>query len=320
MSGASDAAEIAVVCGPTAAGKSAIATWIATGIATELASSATIISADSRQIYRGFDVGTAKPTRAERELVPHEGIDVADATERYSAAAWAAAADSWIATARAARRIPIVVGGTGLYLRALFDGLFQQPPLDPVRRERLAAELAQLDVPELRRWVAALDPERVHLGRAQLLRAAEIALLSGQRVSALHRHRPTAPRWRPRYLLVDPGPVLADRIAARIDEMLDHGWPDEVMRLMHTVPADAPAWNATGYDAVRRLVSGAISRADARQEILIATRQYAKRQRTWFRNQLPPERVTRVDATAADWREQVQRWMADTTPAGGRVA
>jgi tRNA dimethylallyltransferase len=280
----------------------------------------TIISADSRQIYRGFDVGTAKPTSADRARLPHEGIDVAEPTARYSAAAWAASADQWIARSRAEGRIPIVVGGTGLYLRALFEGLFQEPSLDADRRERLAAELARLDVAELRRWVAMLDPARAHLGRTQLLRAVEMSLLTGQRLSDLHRDRATAPRWRPRYLLVDPGPALAERIAARIDDMLDHGWPDEVMRLMHTVPADAPAWNATGYNAVRRLVAGSITRADARQEILIATRQYAKRQRTWFRHQLPAERVTTIDPTASDWHAAVNRWMDESALAGGQVA
>ena len=316
------AADVLVLCGPTAAGKSAIALWTATYLATRTAGPApvTIISADSRQVYRDFDIGTAKPTSADRARVPHEGIDVADPTDRYSAAAWATAADAWIAQARAAGRIPVVVGGTGLYLRALFDGLFQEPPLDPDRRRQLAAELARLDVPELRRWVATVDPERAHLGRAQLLRAVEIALLSGHRLSDLHRDRAAAPRWRPRYLLVDPGPALAGRIAARIDEMLDHGWPDEVLRLMQTVPADAPAWNATGYDAVRRLVAGSITRAEAREEILIATRQYAKRQRTWFRHQLPADRVTSVDPLAGDWQQQMERWIAADTPAGGRVA
>jgi tRNA dimethylallyltransferase len=278
------------------------------------------VSADSRQIYRGFDIGTAKPTHDERARAPHEGVDIAEPTERYSAAAWAACADDWIAAARANARISLVVGGTGLYLSALFNGLFEEPPLDAERRARLSAELQQLDLAALRRWATELDLARAHLGRTQLLRAIEIALLTGHRLSDLHRDRARVPRWRPRYLLVDPGPALADRLAARIDDMLDHGWPDEVMRLMHAIPADAPAWKATGYDAVRRLVAGSISRADARSEILIATRQYAKRQRTWFRHQLPAERVTHVDPLGADWREHVEQWIAHFTSADGRSA
>jgi len=267
-----------------------------------------IVSADSRQVYRGFDVGTAKPTGAERARVPHEGLDVVEPTERYSAAAWAASADAWIDDARRAGRMPLVVGGTGLYLRALFEGLFEEPPLDRARRSSLEASLGAMSVDELRRWAKTLDPQRSHLGRTQLTRTIEIALLSGHRLSDLHRDRARTPRWRPRYLVVDPGPTLASRIAARIDDMLDHGWLDEVGELMQTVPAEAPAWNATGYDAVRRLVRGETSRPAAHEEILIATRQYAKRQRTWFRHQLPTDAVTHLDSRAADWQALAATW------------
>jgi tRNA dimethylallyltransferase len=295
-------ADIGVICGPTAAGKSAVAMWIAER------QPVTIISADSRQIYRGFDIGTAKPTAEERARVPHEGIDVVDPTERYSAAAWATAAAEWIDAALAAGRTPLVVGGTGLYLRALFEGLFEEPALDHDRRIALDSVLGKLPLDELRRWVRTIDPRRAHLGRTQLLRSIEIALLSGRRLSDLHRERPRTPRWRPRYLVVDPGPSLAPRIAARIDDMLDHGWADEVRGLMETVPAEAPAWNATGYDAVRRFVRGELSRESAHEGILIATRQYAKRQRTWFRHQLPPESVTRLDPRSADWIDVASTW------------
>lgn len=272
-----------------------------------------IVSADSRQVYRGFDVGTAKPTVAERARVPHRGIDVVDPTERYSAAAWAASADAWIDEARDAGRMPLVVGGTGLYLRALFEGLFEEPPLDPARRSSLETTLGAWSVDELRRWAQRLDPERAHLGRTQLTRAVEIALLSGHRLSDLHRDRAGTSRWRPRYLVVDPGPSLASRIATRIDDMLDHGWPDEVRSLMQTVPADAPAWNATGYDAVRRLVRGETARQAAHEEIMIATRQYAKRQRTWFRHQLPVDAITHLDPRAPHWRSVAATW-ARVTP------
>jgi tRNA dimethylallyltransferase len=111
---------------------------------------------------------------------------------------------------------------------------------------------------------------------------------------------------------VDPGSALVERIGARIDHMLDHGWPDEVQQLMQTVPADAPAWNAAGYDAVRRFVRGDLSRSSARETILIETRQYAKRQRTWFRHQLPADRVTRVDPSSAEWTDVVARWAGVT--------
>ncbi|HEY2164365.1 MAG TPA: tRNA (adenosine(37)-N6)-dimethylallyltransferase MiaA, partial [Gemmatimonadaceae bacterium] len=304
--GDSAAIDVGVICGPTAGGKSAIAMWLAERRPI------TIVSADSRQVYRGFDVGTAKPSSADRARVPHEGIDVVEPPVRYSSAAWADAANDWIADAFGLGRTPIVVGGTGLYLRALFEGLFAEPPIDAERRRRLEAELAALPTPELKRWVERLDPARARLGRAQLLRAAEIALLTGQRVSDLHAAQrggnAAGPRWRPRYLLVDPGPALAQHIGARLDTMLNAGWPNEVERLMHSVPPDAPAWKATGYDAVRRLARDESTRADAREAILIETRQYAKRQRTWFRHQLPPDRVLTVNPLARDWEEVVARW------------
>ena len=293
---------VGVICGPTAAGKSAVAGWLAGERTTA------VISADSRQIYRRLDIGTAKPSAAERARVEHHGIDVVEPTERYSAAAWAEEADAWIADARSRGVEPLVVGGTGLYVRALFEGIFEEPPLDEAARTALAGELEGLPVHELRRWVERLDPSRAHLGRTQLLRSIEVAVLTGRRISDLHRERARRPRWRPHYLLVDPGPVLGDRIATRIDEMLDSGWPDEVSELMRTVPEDAPAWKATGYDAVRRFVRGDVTRADVHEEILISTRQYAKRQRTWFRHQLPPDSVTHLDPTNAAWRRDALRW------------
>jgi tRNA dimethylallyltransferase len=313
LSADSAAAEIAVICGPTAAGKSAIAMSIASRAPV------TILSADSRQIYRGFDIGTAKPSPADQSSVPHRGIDVAEPTQRSSAAAWAESANAWIDEARRTGRTPLVVGGTGLYLRALFEPLFEEPDLDPARRVALDAALAPLDTAELRRWVQSIDSARAHLGRTQLLRTIEVACLAGERISELHHARARSPRWGARYLLVDPGPALAGRIGARIDEMLDHGWPDEVRRLMETIPANAAAWNATGYDAVRRFVRGEQSRDEAREEILIATRQYAKRQRTWFRHQLPGDLVTRLDPTAANWMTMAARWFGLESSPPARV-
>lgn len=297
---------IGVVCGATAAGKSALALALAEreGLA--------LVSADSRQVYRGFDVGTAKPTAAERARVPHYGVDVAAATHRYSAAEWAGDAERWVGAARASGREPLVVGGTGLYLRALFSPLHDAPPLDPLRRAALDRELAALDLAELRRWCARLDPARAHLGRTQLLRSIETALLAGRRLGELHRDAARAARFAPRYLVVAPDPaVLAERIARRVEAMLDAGWVEEVRRLERELPPDAPAWSASGYGTVRRLARGEIGRAEAARLITIETRQYAKRQRTWFRHQLAGGPVTHVnpddphaaDVVAAWWRE-----------------
>jgi len=293
---------IRVIVGPTAAGKSAIAMWLAAR------HEATIVSADSRQIYRRFDVGTAKPTADERARVPHRAIDVVEPMQRYSAAAWADDADRWIAESMREGRTPVVVGGTGLYVRALFEPFFEEPPLDASRRRTLEAVLGTLTLPELQRWAAALDPARAHLGRTQLLRAIEVALLSGRRLSDLHRELARPARRAARYLVVDPGASLEERIARRIDAMLEGGWPEEVERLRADVPAEAPAWKSTGYRQVRALVEGRLSRADAQQAILIETRQYAKRQRTWFRHQLPAAGVARLDPTAPDWEARVETW------------
>ena len=267
-----------------------------------------IVSADSRQLYRGFDVGTAKPTHAERAAVPHYGLDVLDPTVRASAAWWAEQADAWIRDAIDQGRTPLVVGGTGLYLRALFGGLFQEPLMDPPRRAALQAELDAMPVPELRRWVERLDPARARLGRTQLMRAVEIALLAGRRLSELHGERRTTPRWRARYLVVDPGPRLAHDIRTRASEMLSNGWADEVRTLATTVPADAPAWNAAGYGVIRQHVQGSLTAEEALERVTIETRQYAKRQRTWFRHQLGGEETTHVDVHDREAERIMEAW------------
>ena len=202
----------------------------------------------------------------------------------------------------------LVVGGTGFYLRALTTPLDASPPLDEDRRAALAAELAPVSTDDLRRWVLVLDPPRAHLGRTQLLRAAEVALLAGRRLSDFHREGTPARSVRARWLVVDPGARLHDQIAHRLDTMLAGGWPDEVRALEHTVPADAPAWQACGYESVRKLVQGALGLRAARDAILIATRQYAKRQRTWFRHQLGDDRTTHIDPHDPRCDAIVEQW------------
>jgi tRNA dimethylallyltransferase len=168
--------------------------------------------------------------------------------------------------------------------------------------------LGLLSTETLRRWVTEIDPSRAALGRTQLLRALEIALLTGKRVSDLHRERHRPARWRAWYLVVDPGAELAQRIERRVEAMLRSGWRDEVRQLMERIPADAPAWNATGYGTIRQLESGELSERDAVQRVFVHTRQYAKRQRTWFRHQLTGEDVTRLDPRAPDWESRALSW------------
>ncbi len=279
---------------------------------------AAIVSADSRQIYRGFDIGTAKPTMDDRASVRHFGIDIADPAERYSAARWAHDAREWMEDARLQGMQAVLVGGTGLYLKALVSPLFPAPALDAGRRAKLERELESLSVEELRRWCRELDPPRAHLGRTQLARAIETALLAGSRVSDLHaehnsRARGSEDVLAASYLVVDPGMVLASRIEARVDAMIAGGWPEEILGLSRITSPDAPAWKASGYATMRSHVRGALDLSSARERVIIETRQYAKRQRTWFRHQLPATAVTHVNpddsralSIARDWWEKAE--------------
>lgn len=283
------------IVGPTAAGKSALALQLAQ------ARGLSIISADSRQLYRHFDVGTAKPTREEQALAPHYGIDCVDPVERYSAHRWAESAGHWCREAAEQGAPPLIVGGTGLYVRALVQPLAAVPSLDDERRRLLAPWLDALDRAQLQRWCDRLDPPRAHLGRTQQLRAVETALLSGTRISDALRGREeesAATTVPVRYLVVDPGPVLAARIEARVHAMVAAGFVEEIERLRSHVPPDAPAWNASGYGVMRDAVEGRLSLRAAIDRVIIETRQYAKRQRTWFRHQLPMQQVLRIDPLA----------------------
>ena len=297
--------KLRIICGPTAAGKSTIA--------LELAGStdAAIVSADSRQVYCYFNIGTAKPTREQCDRTTHYGIDVAEPSERFSAARWASEAAEWIESAAEIDKPPVVVGGTGLYIKALVQPLFDAPEVDPVQRARLEQDLERKALSELRKWCETLDPARAHLGRTQLMRAIETVILSGVRISDLHaEHRASGQSARDDavYLVVDPGDGLASRIETRVDAMLGAGWADEVRNLIAEVPADAPAWKASGYAAMRDHVEGRCDLSTARQRVIIETRQYAKRQRTWFRHQLPEAAVTRVNPEDSQARVLVREW------------
>jgi tRNA dimethylallyltransferase len=316
-SAASDESSVRVICGPTGAGKSSIAMALAES------RGALLISADSRQIYRRFDIGTAKPSAAERARVPHRGIDIIDPSERYSAARWAEETRAWLEEAHATNRPVIVVGGTGFYLRALTDPLAEAPVLDPERRAALERVLATTSTDALRRWCTNLDPDRAHLGRTQLIRSVETAMLAGERLSDLHRRhaeesrmpdiRSRAGAIRARYLVVDPGVRLASRIEHRYDAMVAAGWPDEVATLVKDVDASAPAWKASGYGVMREVVAGRMSARDARERVIIETRQYAKRQRTWFRHQLDAAVTTRIDPDDREADTLVNDWWEGRT-------
>ena len=296
-----------IIVGPTAAGKSAIALELARW------SGRAIVSADSRQIYRHFNIGTAKPSAEEQRSVPHYGIDVVDATERYSAQAWAADAGTWMATARLSGHKSLIVGGTGFYIRSLIRPLAPAPAIDRERRLLLERWFDAQDIDVLRRWCSRLEPSRAHLGRTQLIRAVETALLSGTRLGDAHAaHLEAQPDAKPvavRYLVVDPGPPLEERIRSRVHAMVEQGWPDEVRTLMERVPPNAPGWLASGYTVMRQHVLGDLRRDEAIDRIVIETRQYAKRQRTWFRHQLSDGIVTRISSGEPHAFDQARAWL-----------
>jgi tRNA dimethylallyltransferase len=300
-----------IICGPTGAGKSRVA------LALAEVHDAAIVTADSRQVYCYFDIGTAKPTREQCEHVTHYGVDVIEPVERYSAARWATDAAEWIECACEIDKTPVVVGGTGLYIKALITPLFNSPEMDPGQRRELASDLDTKSLRELRVMCEQLDPPRAHLGRAQLVRAIETVLLAGAKISDLHAEQSSTTAvdagYEPHYLLIDPGESLQSRIESRIDEMIGAGWADEVRGLIESVPSDAPAWKASGYGAMRDYIEGKLDLLSARERIIIETRQYAKRQRTWFRHQLPEIGVTRLnpddpraDAIAREWWENAE--------------
>jgi tRNA dimethylallyltransferase len=260
-----------------------------------------VISADSRQIYRRLDIGTAKPTRKERARVPHHGIDVVEPGQRYSAGQFARDASGWLEEIRNRERLPLVVGGTGLYVRALAEGLFHEPPLEPARRRALDAFTARLEPLELLRWVGRLDPDFAGGGRQRAARAIEIALLTGRPLShwqAAARAGATIDPWY--VVLTVPRPVLHQRIARRAEEMVQRGLIEEVAAVL----AEGHRPDEAGLDGIgiREAVDylhGRRPRESVAEAIATATRQYAKRQQTWFRHQLASDTVVTLDASRA---------------------
>jgi tRNA dimethylallyltransferase len=191
--------------------------------------------------------------------------------------------------------------------------LFAAPDVDERRRARLEDFLNPLPLAELRRWCAAIDAPRSHLGRRQLVRAIEIAILTGRRISDLHATEKSTTSLVPAYLLIDPAAGPAARIESRVNRMIENGWLDEVISLDARIPESAPAWKASGYQVMRSVARGELDLSLARERIIIETRQYAKRQRTWFRHQLGDAHVTTLDPDQADAQSLAQRWWKETS-------
>ena len=273
--------------GPTASGKTGLAIALAERLDLE------VISADSRQVYRQLDIGTAKPTAEERAAVPHHVIDVVDPDDAYSAVRFMHDARKVADDIRARGKLALMVGGSGLYVRAAEHGIFEAPDVDPELRARLKQEAAERGSATLHRRLAEVDPPtagRIHENDAiRITRALEVYEQTGVALSEHHRrHAESAPKVRALRLALDwPTVTLDHRIERRIDAMLDAGWGDEVKGLLDRGYAEAPALNALGYREVEAWVRGETSRAECREKILKVTRQFSKRQRTWFRGAKP---------------------------------
>jgi tRNA dimethylallyltransferase len=281
-----------VLVGPTAVGKTAVAVALAAHWPLE------VISADSRQVYRRLDIGTAKPTKKERARVPHHGVDLIEPGERYSAGHFARDAVKWLEEIRGRGKLPVVVGGTGLYVRALSEGLFAEPPLDPAKRRSLDAWTARLEPIELLRWASRLDPGFRGGGRQRAARAIEVALLSGRPLSYWQQAARARGALDPWYIvLTAPRPVLHGRIARRADEMVRRGLIEEVAAVLaEGHDPYAPGFDGIGIREAVEYLHGQRPRESVAEAIAIGTRQYAKRQQTWFRHQLARTAVT-LDST-----------------------
>ncbi len=276
-----------VIClmGPTASGKTALALALADNYPIE------IISVDSALIYRDMNIGSAKPTPAELAAVPHHLIDILDPTARYSAGQFVTDATQLIQQIRAKGKIPLLVGGTMLYFKALQEGIAELPTENPSLRAEILQRAEQEGWPKLHAELMRIDPEfasKINPQDTQRIgRGLEVFYLSGQSLSSLHKQnqRPPAFPTLSFALLPDDRSLLHRRIEQRITSMLQAGFVEEVMQLRqkYTLHPDFPSMRAVGYRQVWDYLEGHISEKALPEQILFATRKYAKRQLTWLR-------------------------------------
>jgi tRNA dimethylallyltransferase len=290
--------DLVAIVGPTASGKTDLGVALAERVAGE------IISADAFAVYRGLDIGTAKPSAEARERVRHHLIDIADPHEAYSAGMFMRDAAAAIGAIRARGRLPIVVGGTLFYLRSLLHGLFPEPPKSPELRRYLRKLWVERPA-AIRRWLTALDPEaasRIATGdRQRILRAIEVAVVAGRPMTELWQ---AAAQQHDRYRalvmgIALPREVLHARIERRVASIFVNGLLEEVRGLLEAgVPGDAHALKAIGYRECCGVLRGRMSVAEAQERTTVATRQLAKRQMTWLRGEENTVWLHGADATA----------------------
>ena len=279
---------VVVITGPTASGKSGLAMAVAEQLPIE------IITMDSAQVFRGMDIGTAKPSVAEQAAVPHHLLDIRDPAEAYSAAQFCSDAMRLIGEIRARDRRPVLVGGTNLYLRALEHGLNDLPPADADLREKFAAKAKEQGWPAMHEWLERLDPERARClhpnDQQRIQRALEIALMGGAPASDRYRERRGGAFQEPLIKLAVCSPdrqILRQRIAARFESMMEQGLLEEVQGLYRRgeLSLDLPSIRCVGYRQLWMHLDGAFDLDQAVQRAIIATCQFSKRQMTWLRKE-----------------------------------
>jgi len=274
---------IYVLLGPTAAGKSAVGMEVARRAGAE------IISIDSMQVYRGMDIGTAKPSPAEREAVPHHLLDIREPRESFSTAEYVELADAAVRDIVSRGRLPLFVGGTALYIKSLICGIFEGPSADWDFRRRLRAEAAEKGSEALHARLAKIDSEaaaRIHPGDMRRIeRALEIYEKTGRRPSELRQEwKSDSQRYEAAMAGLDVDrEVLRERINARVDSMMAAGWLDEVRRLVAAGGLARGPSQALGYAQLARAAAGELPLEEALEDIKAKTRRFAKRQMTWFR-------------------------------------
>jgi tRNA dimethylallyltransferase len=289
---------VLVIAGPTAAGKSELAVELAEALGGE------VVGADSRQVYRSMDVGTAKPTFEQRARAPHHLVDVVDPDEEWDVAAWRSAAMSALAAIHARGRLAVVCGGTGLYLRSLTQGLFAGPPADPAVRARLEDEESAAPG-TLHARLSGVDPasaRRIHANdRLRIVRALEVFEVTGRPLSAwLAEHGLSEKPFEVLTLEVDVDrDVLRERIELRSRGMVAAGIVEELGCLWERYPATTRAFDAIGYRQAAECLMGRLARTGLADAIALATVQYAKRQRTWLRGQMETVPVAPGDSRHA---------------------
>jgi tRNA dimethylallyltransferase len=286
MSDSNTLLPLVAVVGPTASGKSALAVRLAERFGGE------VVACDSTQLYRGFDIGTAKPSAFDRRGVPHHLIDVLGPNEEATAGGYRQLALSVLTELRQRGRLPVFTVGTGLYLRALLEGLADVPQRSEELRARLRTSAEEHSPGYIHRLLKRLDPEAAGkiapADEQKLLRAIEVCVLARKPISEVHRTgRVPLEGWRVLKVgLMPPREKFIERIHARTEAMLEQGWMEEVKALLASgLSEDAKPFDFIGYRELRGVLQGRISLADAREAIQQATRRYAKRQITWFRKE-----------------------------------